>query len=552
MSQFHAKFTHLSRMALIPFIACIAFFLQACLATPVQAASNDCPNIVLILADDLGFSDLGCYGGEIDTPNLDRLAARGVRFTQFYNTSRCWPTRAAMLTGYYAQQVRRDVLPGVKGRGQGDRPHWAPLLPEILASAGYRSHHSGKWHIDGEPIESGFERTYYLRDLGRLFRPRTHSIDGDAIAPVTSDDDYYATSFIADRTIEFLQDHQAKFADQPFLSYVAFSVPHFPLQASPADIAKYKGRYDRGWDVMREERFAKLKRELKIPASLSPLESDIGPPYHFDNVRETFGDKEIEREIAWDELTTEQQEFQSMKMEIHAAMVDRMDHEIGRILEQVDAMGATDNTMVIFLSDNGASAELMVRGDGHDPQAANGSAETHLCLGPGFSRAANTPFRRHKTWVHEGGSATPLIVSWPANILDGGGLRDQVGHVIDLVPTIVEAATGKAPQSVTDDAPPLPGKSLLPAMTGNQDIQRDYLWWLHDGHRALRVGDFKIVSSEGHPWELYDLSLDRSECSDLAADQPGRLAAMIETWQRHADETAKVVSAINSTSKSGK
>lgn len=490
------------------------------------------PNVVILLADDLGFSDLGCFGGEIDTPHLDAMAADGVRFTQFYNTARCWPTRAALMTGYYAQQVRRDAIPGVRG-GQGQRPDWATLLPENLKAAGYRSHHSGKWHIDGEPIEEGFDHSYNLKDLGRLFSPKVHTLDEQTLAPEKPDGSYYATDAIADRAIEFLRQHQREHERSPFLSFVAFSVPHFPLQAPADSIARYRGRYEAGWDVMRTSRFGRMQKMLNLPTKLSPLEPEIGPPYHFDNVAETFGDLEVDREVQWKTLTDHQREFQSMKMEIHAAMVDVMDAAIGRILDQLDAMDVADNTIVMFLSDNGASAELMVRGDGHDVNAPSGSAATHLCLGPGFSRACNTPFRRHKTWVHEGGIATPLVVRWPAGIPDRGGLRHQVGHVIDVVPTIL-AAAGVTPKPVAG-APPIPGRSLLTALTDDVPVQRDRLWWLHEGNGAIRVGDWKLVAAEGEPWELYDLSVDRGETNDLADEFPARVSKMAAVWTTETD-----------------
>lgn len=514
-------------------------FLIASIVAVITVADDAVPpNIVIMLADDLGFSDLGCYGGEIETPNLDAMADAGVRFTQFYNTARCWPTRAALMTGYYAQQVRRDAIPGVRGGGQGQRPDWATLLPEKLKAAGYRSHHSGKWHIDGEPTRTGFDHSYYLKDLGRLFSPKVHTLDEQKLAPENADGGYYATDAIAERAVEFLRQHDREHSGEPFLSFVAFSAPHFPLQAPADAIAKYRGRYDAGWDVMRKSRFDAMQSMFRLPATLSALEPDVGPPYHFDKVAKTFGDLEVERELEWKSLTDRQRAFQSMKMEIHAAMVDVMDAAIGRVLNQLDKMGVADNTIVMFLSDNGASAELMVRGDGHDMNAANGSAATHLCLGPGFSRACNTPFRRHKTWVHEGGIATPLVVRWPAGIRQPGGLRNQAGHVIDLVPTIL-AAAGLLIEAVAG-GPPMPGQNLIPALTDDSPVGRPSLWWLHDGHRAIRVDDWKLVAAEGEPWELYDLSADRSETNDLADAFPARVAEMAAIWTAESNGIANL------------
>ena len=461
------------------------------------------PNILLILADDLGYSDLGCYGGEIETPHLDSLAQSGLRFTQFYNTARCWPTRGALLTGYYAQQIRRDTLPGITSGSRGTRPEWAPLLPALLQPLGYRSYHSGKWHIDGPALKGGFDHSYLLQDQGRFFSPRNHSEDDEKLPAVERDAGYYATTVIADHAIKCLREHQAKYGDQPFFHYLAFTAPHFPLQALPEDIARYRDRYKSGWDEVRQARYERQTTLGIVSHALPALERDVGPPYHFPDDLEKLGAGEINRPLPWTELTEQQREFQALKMAIHAAMVDRMDRELGRVLEQVRAMSAWDNTLILFLSDNGASAEIMVRDDGHDPNAAAGSADTHLCLGPGWSSCANTPLRRHKTWVHEGGISTPLIVHWPRGIAAHSQLRHNPGHVIDVVPTILEAAGGKLPETVNDQpVPASPGRSLIPAFTEDGTVQHEYLWWCHEGNRAIRVGDWKLVAAGADaPWE---------------------------------------------------
>ncbi len=374
------------------------------------------PNVVIILADDLGFSDLGCYGGEIKTPNLDGLAAGGLRFTQFYNTARCWPTRAALLTGYYAQQVRRDTVPGVPSGVEGKRPSWARLLPEMLYPLGYRSYHAGKWHIDGMPVADGFDHSYYLEDVGRYFHPRVSYQDDQKQPPVGQDSGFYATTAIADHGIGFLAEHAARYRGQPFFLYLAFNAPHFPLQAPKDDIERYRGRYRDGWEFIRAERAKRVADLGIVSAQLSKVERTVGPPYDHPGTLKILGADEVDRPLPWVSLTEKQRAFQAMKMSIHAAMIDRMDREIGRVLDQLRAMGVLDDTLILFLSDNGASAEIMVRDDGHDPAAPAGSRATHLCLGPGWSTVANTPFRRHKTWVHEGGISTPLIVHWPRGI----------------------------------------------------------------------------------------------------------------------------------------
>ena len=279
-----------------------------------------------------------------------------------------------------------------------------------------------------------------------------------------------------------------------------------------------------------------------MSARVSDFEPDIGPPYDFPNALKLLGSGEINRPLPWNSLTEQQRGFQADKMAVHAAMVDRMDREIGRVLDQLRLMGVFDDTLIFFLSDNGASAEIMVRDDGHDPRAAPGSSATHLCLGPGWSTVANTPFRRHKTWVHEGGIATPLIVAWPNGIPSRGELRRDPGHVIDIVPTIREIA-GVAAKD-TEDAPPAParpGLSLVPSFARDGTFKHGELWWQHEGNRAIRVGDMKLVAAgaEG-PWELYDLATDRTETHDLASGQPETVRALAQRWTRLRDEFAAI------------
>jgi len=508
------------RKVFIPFT--IFLFLTAC-TTDVPEP----PNILIILVDDMGYSDPGCYGGEIQTPNLDRLAADGLRFTQFYNTARCWPTRGALMTGYYAQQVGRDNAPGIKGGPGGIRPGWAKLLPEYLKHAGYRSYHSGKWHIDGDALENGFDNSFMVARQNDYFRPEELRLDDLVLPRFERGSVNYSTVLIAERAIDQLKRHSSENGDQPFFSYVAFTAPHFPLHALPEDIEKVGDRYQPGWDVLREQRWEKILELGIASGELSEVEKDLGPPYHFPEAFEILGEGEVNRPLSWESLTDEQKHFQERKMAIHAAMVERVDVEIGRILDQLRGMDAIENTLIFFLSDNGASSEIMVRGNGHDPEADPGSAETYLCLGPGWSTMCNTPYRKHKTWVHEGGTCTPLIVNWPRGIPARGELRHDPGHVIDLAPTIFELAGIAVSDSLEV---PLPGKSLVPVFEGEIRWERT-LWWYHEGNRAVRDGDWKLVAARDEPWELFNLANDRTESDDLAEEQPDRVDELEAEWE---------------------
>ncbi|MEI8367188.1 MAG: sulfatase-like hydrolase/transferase [Planctomycetia bacterium] len=526
----------------------LAVFVGLSIGSIVRPALADParPNVVVILADDLGFSDLGAYGGEIDTPHLDRLARGGLRFTQATNTARCWPSRAALLTGFYPQAIHRDALPAgdgheaLPGGAQGKRPPWAQLLPEILAPAGYRSYHSGKWHVDGLPLAQGFSRSLDVTGTGQsnFFDPSGVTVEGK---PYPQSDDFYATTAIGDHAVACLTEHSASHAGEPFFHFVAFTAPHFPLQAPQAGIAKYRERYREGWETIRAARHARQLAAGIVSGALSKVERDLGPPYPFPDALHTLGPGEVELPLEWERLTPEQQDFQATKMAIHAAMVEAMDEQVGRIVAALEAMQRLDDTLILFASDNGASAEIMVRGEGHDPAAPPGSRKSFLCLGPGWSSAANTPFRRHKTWVHEGGIATPWIVHWPRGIPAGsaGELRHQPVHLIDVTPTVMALAGVEPPARRADG-------TLVPAMQGGNFFSlladatapplRETSWWCHEGHRAVRLGEKKLVAAKGEPWALHDLAADRAETTDLAAAEPDTVARLEREWERIAAE----------------
>ncbi|MGB0768541.1 MAG: arylsulfatase [Phycisphaeraceae bacterium] len=506
----------------------IPFAALCLMLTASVGAEPDAPktNVLVIMADDLGFADLGCYGGDIRTPNLDYLAERGLRYTRFYNTGRCWTSRVSLLTGYYHDQM-----------GEQDRPTWARTLPELLKPAGYRSYHSGKWHVDRwfpMPIaDGGFDRSYYFADYGRYFWPSEHYLDDEQLPPVARGDDYYATTAKADYMIRFLKEHAEEHADKPFFAFLAFYAPHFPLHAPQRDIDRYQGEFADGWDARRARIFVRQKQMGLIETVLSPLERNILAPSGTADQRAQLGPGEVPYALRWFELNETQQRFQSMKMRIYAAMVDRMDQEIGRVITQIRTMGVYDNTLILFMSDNGASAEIMVRHDGHDPKADPGSGDSYLCLGPGWSTSSNTPFRRHKIWTHEGGIATPFIAHWPNGIVGSGEMRTEPGHLIDIAPTVLGLA-GLEAKNPAENAPDMPGEDLLPTLSDDVDRWRRELYFNHAGNRAFQYRGWKVVSSriDNSRWELHDLDTDRAEQNDLSADHPERLLEMVKKWER--------------------
>jgi arylsulfatase A-like enzyme len=510
----------------------------------LNAAPVKKPNILIIVADDMGYSDAGCYGGEIKTPVLDGLASKGLKFTQFYNTGRCWPSRASLLTGYYPQPIRRDNLTGFQrdpkvptGGVNGIRPRWAQLLPVYLKPLGYRSYISGKWHVDGKPLENGFDHSYITSNNFGFFRAPDDAEDDIKQPPVPEGEGSYSTIRIADHAIQFLKEHAAKYPGQPFFQYLAFHSPHFPLHALPEDISVYKDYYKSGWDSIRMKRFTRMKKLGLINCSLSPLDPGIIPAWNFpeEKLKEMIGENEVAYAVPWNDLTPGQKKFQAAKMAVHAAMVHRMDIEIGRVLDQIRAMGVLDNTIVIFVSDNGASAEQIIRGDGHDRAAPVGSSKTYLGMGPGWSSASNTPFRLHKSWTHEGGIATPFIICWPAGIRARGEIRTNPGHLVDLVPTLLEITGAKRPEKVAGfDVPSLHGKNLVPVFKKDDSVKHDFLWWNHEGNRAIRIGDWKLTADHTNPWELYDLNSDRSETQNLADRYPSKVKKMEKAWTNHA------------------
>jgi arylsulfatase len=472
------------------------------------------PNIVILLADDMGYSDIGCYGSEIATPNLDRLAAGGLRFTQFYNTARCCPTRASLLTGLYSHQagvghmVETKPFPGYQGF-LNDR---CVTFAEALRPAGYFTAMAGKWHVGEKrphwPVDRGFDRYYGLISGGsnyfKIDAGRTLALDGKSVD--AEGDDYYLTDAFTDYSLKFLD--EAKEKKKPFLLYTAFTSPHWPLHARPADIAKYRGTYGDGWDALRAKRHRKMI-DLGIVDAAWPLTPrDPKAP-------------------AWEDAKNKDE--LDLRMAVYAAQIDRMDQNIGRILAKLREIGAEENTLVLFLSDNGGCAEEIHRGK---PGAAIGTRESFESYGLPWANASNTPFRLFKHWVHEGGISTPLIASWPGVIRKSVIVPDPA-HLIDILPTCLDLAKAEYPKDKT----PLDGISLAPLLREGRWKGHDFLCWEHEGNRAIRQGPWKLVARHKGEWELYDLARDRTEMTNLAGTHLDRVK---ELAARYADWAARV------------
>lgn len=486
-----------------------------------DAVGEERPNIIIIMADDMGFSDIGCFGGEIDTPNLNTLAKNGVRFTQFYNTGRCCPTRASLLTGLYSHQAGIGHMTGDKGvpSYQGYLNDRCLTIAEALKPVGYRTLVSGKWHVGGRPaqwpLKRGFDRFYGIPQGGgiyfRLKKGRQLVLDDKSIQPP---DDWYVTDAFTDHAIEFVEESVTK--KKPFFLYLAHIAPHWPLKAPEKDIQKYLGKYQVGWDQIREDRYQRMVKMGLIKKNWPLAPRDV-------------------KSIPWtDEMKKKEMD---LRMATYAAQVDRIDQNVGKLMSKLKKLGADQNTLVMFLSDNGGSPEGGRRGFMKGkPGAKIGTADSFASYGLSWANASNVPFRRYKSWVHEGGISTPLIVHWPARLKRKDELEQQVGHVIDLMPTCLDVAGASYPKMRKGkEVTPLPGTSLLPAFEG-KTIERDALFWEHEGNRAVRVGKWKLVATHRGAWELYDLEADRTEVNDLAKKHPERVAELKQRYQKWAKD----------------
>lgn len=485
-----------------------------------KAPKSEAPNILVILMDDMGYSDIGCYGGEVSTPNIDGLAEQGIRFTQFYNTAKCMSSRASLLTGLYAQQCEMAVQP--------DSIKHGVTLGEVLRKANYRTLAAGKHHGTENLYERGFDHYYGLRDgacnywnpgkqitgqpkPGNKGRLRYWCDDDITYSPYTpSDSTFYTTDAYTDKALAWLEEQELE--EQPFFLYLAYQAPHYPLHAWPEDIAKYKGKYDDGYAAIQKKRYERMVTKGIIDPAKAPLNSAA-------------------LEKKWEKLSEEEREKETLRMEIYAAMIDRADQNIGRVLEKLQAQNKLDNTLVLFMSDNGACHEM--------PKVTNrstaiedfGTVSSYEVVGKAWATAQNTPLHYWKSYSHEGGICTPFIMSWPDKIKARGSINASVAHLIDIMPTLLELSGAPYPQTYKGkEILPLQGMSLLPTLDGQTLKREQPLFWKYNRGGAIRVGDMKAVFYDD-VWELYNMKTTRNESYNLAKEKPQELERLREQWQ---------------------
>jgi arylsulfatase A-like enzyme len=541
----------------------IAFGIFIGLVSGAHAAAPPRPNIVLIMSDDMGFSDLGCYGGEIQTPNLNALAAGGVRFTQFYNMARCCPTRAALLTGLYPHQAGVGHMTADQGHEgyRGELNKQCVTIAEVLHTAGYSNYMAGKWHVTRNdsatsdnanwPLQRGFQKYYgTIRGAGSFYDPTGLCRQNTFITPANDTEyqpaSYYYTDAITDNAVRYLEQHRKDAPEKPFFMYVAYTAAHWPMHALENDIAKYKGKFDAGYEAIRSARFERMK-QIGLVAHDSKLTTEPD---------------------AWSKVADKA--WEARCMEVYAAMIDNMDAGIGRIIAQLKQAGQFENTLFLFLQDNGGCAESVGRQpntaapadlkpfgsddlqqrvtppmqtrDGRRVRTGRGvmpgPADTYVAYGKDWARVSNTPFREFKHWTHEGGISTPLIAHWPAGISPDvvGKLNPEPGHLIDIMATCVDVGNAAYPKTYKGQSiKPMEGMSLRPAFRGSSITESPRaIYWEHEGNRAVREGNWKLVAKENQPWELYDISLDRTELNNLAAQQTDRVKDLAGKWDAYA------------------
>jgi arylsulfatase len=550
------------RSKILDFVLVAVFLFVPHTARAVDAPTR--PNVIVILADDMGFSDLGCYGGEIRTPNIDRLAREGVRFAQFYNMARCCPTRAALLTGLYPHQAGMGAMNQDLGKPayQGVLNDRCVTMAEVLKDAGYHTAMFGKWHLNHLTISQGGPRAKRLLnfeeegDISPLKRnwpfnrgfeehigtiagvdsyydPYSLVHNGDVIRP--PDKDFYYTDFITENAVKQIDRFAAE--GKPYYMYVAYTAPHWPMQARDADVAKYQETYTVGWDKIRQ---ARLDRQVAM--GLIDPKWGLSPRANYPRLSD--GKSVLS---SWEDAPDK--EWQARRMAVYAAMIECMDRGVGQILDHLDSTSTAKDTVVMFLSDNGACAENVQGGwydvpsktrdgraihVGNDPKFMPGPEEVYQSYGPAWANASNTPFRRFKHWTEEGGISAPFIFRWSSVVKEGGRIEQrQVGDVIDLMPTVMEIAGANYPKRSHDrEIVPAEGKSLVPVLNGNT-IDRGPLCWEHEGNRAVRLGDWKLVAAHNEAWQLYHITEDRTEANNLASANPEKVAELkmlYTTW----------------------
>jgi arylsulfatase A-like enzyme len=561
-------------MRILNFTGALAFYFIAFIGCNSSADTSSIPahpNIILIMGDDMGYSDLGCYGGEIKTPHLDALAAGGLRFTQFYNAARCCPTRASLMTGLYPQQAGVGHMVSDRGTPAyaGDLSQNAVTIAEALKGAGYSTYLSGKWHITPYVLENpdkknwprqrGFDKFFgMISGAGSFYDPRSLTDENEYVAPREG---FYSTTDFTNFAIDCIDEHKA---DNPFFMYVSYMSPHWPMHAPQDEISKYKGHYDKGWDQMRQDRYDRMKDMglIKPEWELTPRDSFVDP----------WSDEVADRE------------WELANIETYAAMTTYMDKSIGRIVTKLKEKGIFDNTLILFLQDNGACAEELEwigeRPDDTQPLASNipqtemipfftregkpvkimkegwpGGPDGYTAYGLNWANASNTPFREYKHWVHEGGISTPLIAHWPKGIRDNGTFRNEPSHLIDIMATCVDVAGADYPSNYNGNSiTPLEGKSLLPLFV-NQKFEREAIYWEHEGNRAVRMGEWKLISKankrksfiwdsvnemEIDNWQLFNMENDRTEMNDLSKPNPELVQKMAGMWMAWAERTGTV------------
>lgn len=508
-------------------------FIRAAAGVPslLSAAAQPRPNIVVVLVDDMGFSDIGCYGGDVPTPNLDRLAAGGVRFTQFYNTARCSPSRSSIMTGLYPHQAGMGHLDNVVIEGshgyQGRLADESVTLAEALRPAGYFTAMTGKWHLGQQhgtpPWERGFERSLNSR-AGGIYYPGQRErgdepfyLNGRAVAQNSPElgKSWYSTDLWTSYGLRFID--EARQQNKPFFLYLAHNAPHFPLMAPQEEIAQFRGKYMVGWDKLRQARYERQMRMGLIDRRWQLTERPPDSP-------------------AWDSLSQSDKERFDQIMSIYATVIHHMDRAVGVLVDGLRKRGVLDNTLILFMSDNGGNAESGPNGrcEGDHP----GSPDSTVFLGMNWATLANTPFRRYKHFTHEGGISTPLIAHWPAAIPKerNGKLETQPGHIIDVMPTLVEVGGAKYPANLHGKTTiPMQGVSLVPAFSGKKLARKEPICFMHEGNRAVRDGKWKIVSKYMDPWELFDMEADRTEMHNLAGAKPelvAQLSAKYDAWAK--------------------